>query len=115
MQTEKAMTEQPRIVVVRYKTTGAHAAANETLVRDVYGELRRRAPQGFHYATFKQADGVSFLHLAIIETSAQNPLTALPQFQEFQRQLKERCQEVPVVTEVTAVDGYAMPALGGGG
>ena len=27
MQTEKAMTEQPRIVVVRYKTTEAHAAA----------------------------------------------------------------------------------------
>ena len=104
----------PRTVIVRYKTTEAHAAANEALVRAVYGELRRRAPAGFHYATFKLADGLSFLHFAITETGEDNPLTALPQFQEFQRQLKERCQEPPVVTELTAVDGYAMPALAGG-
>jgi len=111
MTTVQPRTVQPRTVIVRYKTTEAHAATNDTLVRAVYGELRRRAPRGFHYATFRLPDGVSFLHFAITETPEQNPLTALPQFQEFQRQLKDRCQEPPVVTELTAVDAYAMPAL----
>jgi len=103
-----------RTVFVRYKTTEAHAVTNEGLVKAVYAELRRRAPAGFHYATFRLADGVSFLHFAITEAPEQNPLTGLPQFQEFQRQLKERCQEPPVVTELTPIDAYAMPALGGG-
>jgi len=103
-----------RTVMVRYKTTEAHAATNETLVHAVYEELRRRAPAGFHYATFKLADGVSFLHFAIVETPSQNPLTTLPEFEQFQRQLKDRCVEPPVVTELAAVDAYAMPALAGG-
>jgi len=105
-----------RTVIVRYKTTEAHAATNETLVHAVYDELRRRAPAGFHYATFKLADGVSFLHFAIVESAGQNPLSTLPQFEEFQRQLqmKDRCVEPPVVTELEAVDAYAMPALAGG-
>jgi len=115
METMPPGSAQPRTVIVRYKTTEAHAAANERLVRAVYDELRRRAPAGFHYATFKLADGVSFLHLAITDTPEQNPLTALPQFQEFQRQLRQGgCQEPPVVTELTLVDGYALPALDGG-
>jgi len=102
-----------RTVIVRYKTTEAHAATNEALIREVYAELRRRAPEGFHYATFKLPDGVSFLHFAITESPEQNPLTGLPQFQEFQRQLQrgDRCLEPPVVTELTAVGAYAMPAL----
>ncbi len=103
-----------RTVIVRYKTTEAHAATNEGLVKAVYAELRRRAPAGFHYATFKLADGVSFVHFAISEGPEQNPLPALPQFQEFQRQLRERCQEPPVVTELTAVDAYAMPVPAAG-
>lgn len=96
-------------VIVRYKTTEAHAATNERLVKAVYAELRRRAPAGFHYATFKLSDDVSFLHFAIVETPEKNPLSALPQFQEFQRQLKDHCQELPVVTELVAVDAYALP------
>jgi len=103
-----------RTVLVRYKTTEAHAATNVSLVHAVYDELRSKTPAGFHYATFRMADGVSFVHFAIVETPEQNPLTSLAAFQEFQRQLKERCVEPPVVAELSVVDAYAMNPLGGG-
>lgn len=100
-----------RTVLVRYKTTEAHAATNEKLVHAVYDELRARHPVGFHYATFRPADDGTFLHFAIVAAAEQNPLSGLPAFQEFQRQLKDRCLEPPVVTELALVDAYAMPVL----
>jgi hypothetical protein len=46
--------------MVRYKVKPERVSENEELVRAVYGELDRTHPDGFHYATFKLIDGVSF-------------------------------------------------------
>ena len=51
-------------VMVRYKVKPEQVAANEGLVRDVYDELDGEGPSTFHYATFKLADGVSFVHIS---------------------------------------------------
>lgn len=95
-----------RTVIVRYKTHESHANTNEALVRAVFDELRKHSPRGLRYATYRLADGVSFMHIATLETEQPNPLTALPAFKAFQAQLKERCSEAPAVTEVTAIDSY---------
>jgi hypothetical protein len=95
-----------RTVMVRYKTAEAHAAANEVLVHAVFDELRAQTPEGLRYATYTLADGVTFVHIATIETAHENPLTTLPTFKTFQKQLQERCVEPPVVTELRAVDSY---------
>ena len=52
-----------RRVMVRYKVKPERAAENEALVRAVYDELQRTAPDGLRYATFALEDGVSFVHL----------------------------------------------------
>jgi hypothetical protein len=92
--------------MVRYKTAEAHAKDNEVLVRAVFDELRFRAPEGLRYASYRLADGVTFVHIATVQTPDNNPLTTLPAFKAFQAQLKDRCVEAPVVTELTAVDSY---------
>jgi hypothetical protein len=97
-----------KTVMVRYKTSEAHAHANEERVRAVFNELRSTAPQGIRYATYRLADGVTFIHIATLETPDKNPLAALPSFKEFQRQLKDRCVEPPVLTELSAVDSYGL-------
>jgi hypothetical protein len=97
-----------RTVLVRYKTSEPHARVNEALVRAVFDELRLREPGGLRYASYKLADGVTFVHIATLDSPDDNPLTRLPSFKAFQSQLKDRCVELPVVTELSAVDSYGL-------
>jgi hypothetical protein len=93
--------------MVRYKTSEAHAQANEALVRAVFDELRALSPAGLRYASYRLPDAVSFVHIATFDAAASNPLTSLPSFKAFQAQHMERCVEQPVVTELTAVGSYS--------
>ena len=93
-------------VMVRYKVAPEQVARNEELVRAVYEELRRTAPDGLRYATFKLPDGVTFIHLADRD-GAGNPLTELAAFKAFQAGLRERCDEPPVVSELSEVGSFA--------
>jgi hypothetical protein len=99
-----------RTIMVRYKTSAAGADTNAALVRAVFEELRIRAPGGLRYASYRLADGVTFVHIATVATPEDNPLTALPSFKAFQSQLKDRCVEPPVVTEVSVVGSYGEVA-----
>jgi hypothetical protein len=94
-----------RRVIVRYKVKPEQAAANEQLVRAVYDELARTRPAGFHYATFQLDDGVSFVHLASQETE-ENLLLANAAFQRFQENIRDRCDEPPVVAELREIGSF---------
>jgi hypothetical protein len=92
-------------VIVRYRVTPDQVERNEELVRAVYEELHRAGPSGFRYATFKLEDGVSFVHIA--ETDGdQSPLPKLAAFEEFQRDIVERCDEPPVVMDAAEVGSF---------
>jgi hypothetical protein len=94
-------------IMVRYKVKSDQAAENQRLVEQVYAELQRNAPAGLRYATFKQNDGVSFVHIASTETaSGDSPLSQLPAFKAFQAQIKERCEEMPVVIDLEEIGSY---------
>ena len=98
-----------RQVIVRYKVKPDRVAENERLVRAVYDELHRTEPAGLRYATFRMADGVSFLHLSTTETEdGRNPLTEVEAFARFQEAIGERCDEPPVVTELEAIGAYRV-------
>jgi len=97
-----------KTVMVRYRTKEGQAAANEALVRAVFDELRERAPGGIRYASYRLVDGATFVHIATVEASGENPLTSLPAFRAFQSGIKERCSEEPVVTELSRVDSYGL-------
>lgn len=94
-------------VIVRYRVHPERVAENEELVREVYRELAESDPPGLRYATFKLPDGVSFIHIA--ETDAQhNPLPGLDSFRRFQADIGERCDEPPVVTELSEVGSFRL-------
>jgi hypothetical protein len=98
---------QMRQVMVRYKVKPDRAAENEALVRAVYEELRRIEPTGLRYATFQLDDGVSFVHLASVETEdGRNPLSEVTAFKEFQEHIRERCDEPPVATELRELGSF---------
>jgi hypothetical protein len=93
--------------MVRYKVKPDRVEENERLVRAVYDELERTAPAGLRYATFRLDDGVSFVHVAVIE-GRQNPLSEVKAFAEFQKDARERCEEPPVVTELDEVGSFRL-------
>jgi hypothetical protein len=98
-----------KAVLVRYKTHDGKAAENEALIHAVFDELRDTAPAGVRYAAFKLEDGVSFVHLAIVDTAdGSNPLPALKSFERFQQDLSERCVEQPKPTSLIPVDRYGF-------
>jgi hypothetical protein len=50
-------------------------------------------------------DGLTFVHLAQSE-SRESPLPALEAFREFQQGIADRCDEPPVVTELSEVGSF---------
>ena len=93
---------------IRYKVRPDRAAENETLVKAVYEQLNRERPGELHYATFKLDDGVSFVHVAS-QTAESNPLGDIAAFARFQEGIGARCDEPPVVHELSEVGSFRFP------
>ena len=91
--------------VIRYKTHPEKADENERLIREVFAELAKQNPEGLQYAAFRLDDGVSFLHVAMID-GEKNPLTSSAAFGEFQAGIQDRCAEGPVPADATLVGSY---------
>ena len=95
------------VKVIRYTTTKETADENARLVADVYDELATTKPKGLRYATFRLDDGVSFVHVALLE-EGENPLNTSAAFAEFQSDIKSRVTEGPVTADATVVGSYRM-------
>ena len=95
-----------KTVLVRYRTTPERAEENAALIRVVFAELRALAPKNLRYASYRLADGVTFVHIATVEEVGENPLVSLSAFKAFQKDLKSRCVEQPVLSELSAIDSY---------
>ena len=97
-----------RQVMVRYKVKPDRVEENEELVRAVYDELARIAPEGLQYATYRLEDGVSFVHLATQSDDGPSPLTKLDAFQRFVANIRDRCDEPPATTELHRIGSYRV-------
>ena len=77
-------------------------------IEKVFAELDASRPDGLRYASFRLADGVSFVHVAAVDTDdGTNPLTAdRRRSQEFLRDIADRCEEGPVASDATLVGSY---------
>ena len=93
-------------VMVRYRVHPDRVAENEQLVRAVYDELAATRPEGLRYATFRLADGVTFVHVA--EHDDDNPLPRLAAFQRFQQGIRERCDDPPQAAQLEEIGSYRL-------
>jgi hypothetical protein len=91
--------------VIRYTTRPECADENERLVRDVFTELSNGSAEQLRYAVFRLDDGVSFVHVAVLE-GAENPLSTSAAFAKFQSGIGERCVEGPVAADAGVVGSH---------
>src|ERR1700687_4892960 len=95
--------------LIRYKTKPESADENQRLVEKVYEELIARDPGGVRYATLRLEDGGTFIHLLTTDSEdAANTLGSIAAFAEFQRDLAQRCAELPAAQPVVVVGAYRM-------
>lgn len=97
------------VTVVRYRTKPDKADENQRLIETVFAELHEARPGRLEYASFRLADGVSFVHVAATDTDdGSNPLTAVPAFANFVRDIADRCDEPPNAQDATVVGSYGF-------
>ncbi len=95
-------------VIVSYSTREDAADENQRLVEQVFDQLAGDEPDGLRYASFRLADGVTFVHVAMMDGGS-NPLASSTAFQEFQRGIEDRCGEAPTPRPATVVGSYRFP------
>ena len=101
------------VTILQYRTRAERADENQKLIERVFGELAVTRPAHLRYASFRLADGVSFVHVADIDTDdGSNPLTATAAFVEFVREIGDRCEEGPEAAPATLVGGYGFSPEG---
>jgi len=94
-------------LMIRYKVKPDRVAENEGLVHAVYAELKRENPAGFRYATFRLEDGFTFVHFTSIEMDGlHNPLLELKSFKQFTENIRDRCDEPPVSSELHEIGSF---------
>ena len=95
--------------IVRYKVKADCAHENIEYIQKVFAQLSEDKPEGLRYVSFNLDDGLSFVHIAVVETSdGENPLPETPAFQDFVSGIKDRCDEPPVATKADIVGSYRL-------
>src|SRR5215216_2541933 len=96
-------------LMVQYRVRADETGANVRAIEGVFAQLAERQPPGMSYASFKLDDDVSFVHIFSAETNAEREaLRALPAFQEFSTAIRDRCDQLPVVTPLNEIGSYRM-------
>ncbi len=94
-------------VLVQYKVKEEKAVENINFIKNVFNELKEKSPAGLRYASFHQPDGLSFVHIASIESEdGKNPLSESTAFAEFQKEIMDRCEIPPQAIELNEIDSY---------
>jgi hypothetical protein len=93
------------IRVIRYRTRPESAAENTDLIKAVFAELAERDIDGIRYTALRLDDGVTFLHIAAID-SGENPLESSPAFAAFQAGIGARLEEGPFPDTAVVVGSY---------
>jgi hypothetical protein len=91
--------------VVRYEMRPDTADENQKLVEGVFRELTENAPGGISYASFRLADGVTFVHVGVVEDEGKQ-LADFPAFQEFQKAFGERAAGKPEASGAILLGSY---------
>jgi L-rhamnose mutarotase len=94
-------------ILVQYKVKKDKAEENIKFIQNVFDELKVNSPAGLRYASFYQPDGLSFVHIASVESEdGKNSLAESKAFTDFQKDIKDRCELPPQAIELQEIGSY---------
>jgi hypothetical protein len=95
-------------MMVRAKVRADSAAEVEAAARAMFAAIEKAQPQGVRYASCLLPDGVTFVALLALDDGGGNPLPAVPEFRQFQDDLKDWVAEPPALEPLTVVGSYRL-------
>ena len=104
------MSVMPSVISLRHQ-----AGVRPTRTRASSGRVRRAratAPDGLRYTSFRLDDGVTFVHLAVLDAEV-NPLSSTAAFGRFQADIGERLVAGPDARDGTVVGSYRFDDVTG--
>jgi hypothetical protein len=96
------------VLTVRAKLKEEHVAEAEAAVKRMFAAIEREGLEGIRYASIKLDDGVTYLALLELEDGVENPLSELPEAQEFYASLPGWHAEPPEVGPGTVIGSYRL-------
>lgn len=98
-----------KTTIVRYKVKADRAEENKKFIRGVFDELDSSKPAGLRYVSFNLEDGLTFVHIAVVETpDGASPLQETDAFKAFVENIKDRCDEPPAAAAAEIVGSYRL-------
>jgi len=102
-------TQAMKMMMIQYRVKQGLADENQQYIERVFAELRANGPEGIRYVSFRERDGLTFVHLVSVETeTGENPLEQLPAFKAFQATVRDRCETLPVSIVLDVVGSYRV-------
>ncbi len=99
----------PNRKFVRYKVKKDRVQENIDYIKSVFHTLEETRPDHLRYVTFQLEDGVSFMHIAIVETAdGSNPLQQFKEFKAFASGIAARCEEPPIFSSIETIGAYRV-------
>lgn len=96
------------VMMIRAKVKEERVADVEAAATAMFSAIERARPEGVRYASCRIADSATFVILLQLEEGTENPLTAVPEFGEFQANLRDWIAEPPVTERATVVGSYNL-------
>jgi quinol monooxygenase YgiN len=94
--------------MVRAKIKTGKTAELEKATQEMFAAIEAAQPQGVRYASCKVPDGETYVILLGLDDDNDNPLLAIPAFNEVQDNVKNWIAEPPVVEQLTLVGSYRL-------
>jgi hypothetical protein len=96
------------LMMVRQKVKDGSIEEAEAGVRDLFTTLDRVRPEGLRYASTRVADSSTFVILIELADGIEDPRPAIPEFAQFQEQLKTWVDGPPVIESLDVVGSYNL-------
>ncbi|HET6953152.1 MAG TPA: hypothetical protein VFI47_22410 [Acidimicrobiales bacterium] len=94
--------------MIRAEIKPESVADVESAAAKMFAAIDEAQPAGVRYASCKLPDGVTFVILLDLENGPDNPLAALPEFREFQENLRGWIAGPPSADPLTVVGSYRL-------
>jgi hypothetical protein len=96
------------VLMVRSKVKTENVGEVEAAVQRLFAAIQQAQPHGIRYASCRLADGVTYVATLELDDGVENPLPALPEFREFQANLKAWTAEPPIPEQLTVIGSYRL-------
>ena len=95
-------------LLIKYRVSADKVSEQEAATREFIAALKAEADRGYRYTSYRQTDGVAFVHHAWMkDDAAQARFQSWPQFKPFAEGLKGRCEGGPTATRIDVVASSA--------